>query len=179
VLAAFFISPCLAQERLQLCAACHGLDGNSTTYGVPSIAGQPKTFIEIQLILFREGLRESDQMSPVTKALPDRAVSQLAEHFNGQAVVSAVAGPLNPGLEQQARELIARKHCGSCHLPDFSGQAQIPRLAGQREEYLADELRAYRANKRVGSDTSMNEAMYGVSDADITALAHFLSRSGR
>ena len=57
LLTAFFISYAEGQERLQLCAACHGADGNSTTVGVPSIAGQPKLFIETQLVLIREEIR--------------------------------------------------------------------------------------------------------------------------
>ncbi len=35
---------------------------------------------------------------------------------------------------------------------------------------------AYRDNQRSGGDTIMAAALYGVSDADIKALAHFLSR---
>ena len=57
------------------------------------------------------------------------------------------------------------------------GQNQIPRLAGQREAYLEAEMRAYRDGKRTGGDTIMAATLYGVSDADIKALAHFLSRS--
>jgi cytochrome c553 len=50
----------------------------------------------------------------------------------------------------------------------------MPRLAGQREDYLLDELKAYRDNKR--PDTTMSAAIYGVAEADLRALAHFLSR---
>jgi cytochrome c553 len=35
---------------------------------------------------------------------------------------------------------------------------------------------AYRDGRRSGADASMAAALYGVSDADIRALAHFLSR---
>jgi cytochrome c553 len=66
--------------------------------------------------------------------------------------------------------------CGTCHAPDFRGHNQVPRLAGQREEYLASEMRAYRDDQRKGGDTIMAAALYGVSDADIRAIAHFLSR---
>jgi cytochrome c553 len=33
----------------------------------------------------------------------------------------------------------------------------------------------YRDNRRVGTDTQMNAVMYGLPDADIAALAHYLS----
>jgi cytochrome c553 len=45
----------------------------------------------------------------------------------------------------------------------------------QRIDYLIEALKAYRDNRRIGSDTSMNEVMYGVSDGDAVALAHFLA----
>jgi cytochrome c553 len=177
LLAALFISTSESQERLQLCAACHGPDGNSTTAGVPSIAGQPKLFLENQLILFREELRKSEQMLPVVKGMKDAEIVKLAEHFSRLPARSMEAGAFDKALVQKGRALAGKLHCGSCHVSDFRGQNQIPRLAGQREEYLDAEMRAYRDGKRSGGDTIMAAALYGVSDADIRALAHFLSRS--
>jgi len=67
-------------------------------------------------------------------------------------------------------------HCGQCHLADFRGRAQMPRLAGQREDYLVDTMKSYRDGKRTGADTTMSEVLYGLKDADIVALGHFLAR---
>jgi cytochrome c553 len=61
-------------------------------------------------------------------------------------------------------------------LKDFRGQQQIPRLAGQREEYLLSTMIAFRDNPPPGSDTQMSAVLYDVSDADIAAMAYFLSR---
>jgi cytochrome c553 len=66
-------------------------------------------------------------------------------------------------------------NCGVCHLPAYQGRNQIPRIAAQREEYLVHALTDYRDNRRVGTDTQMNAVMYGLPDADIAALAHYLS----
>ena len=177
VLTAFFVSAVCAQERLQLCAACHGEDGNSTNPQVPSIAGQPKLFIENQLILFREELRRSEQMLPVVKGLKDAEVIKLAEHFSKRPAKVMETSPVEKALAQRGSARAKELRCGICHLADFSGQNQIPRLAGQRESYLEAEMRAYRDGKRSGGDTIMAATLYGVSDADIKALAHFLSRS--
>lgn len=175
-LTAFFISTVFAQERLQLCAACHGVDGNSSTAGVPSIAGQPKLFIENQLVLFREGMRESDQMLAAMKGLKDPEIIKLAEHFSKLPAKPAATASQDKDLNEKGRALAKKLRCGICHLSDFRGQNQIPRLAGQREEYLLAEMKAYRDNKRKGGDTIMAATLYGVSDADIAALAHFLAR---
>jgi cytochrome c553 len=177
LLTALFISGASAQDRLQLCAACHGPDGNSVNPQVPSIAGQPKLFIENQLILFREELRKSDQMLPVVKGMKDPEIIKLAEHFSKLPAKVMESGAPDKAMAQRGAEAAKKLRCNVCHLSDFSGQNQIPRLAGQREAYLDAEMRAYRDGKRSGGDTIMAAALYGVSDADITALAHYLSRS--
>jgi cytochrome c553 len=177
LLTALFISASWAQERVGLCAACHGEDGNSDNPQIPSIAGQPKLFLENQLILFREELRKSDQMLPVVKGLKDPEIIKLAEHFSKLPAKGMEAGGADAKLMRLGAEKAKALRCGVCHLSDFSGQNQIPRLAGQREAYLEAEMRAYRDNKRSGGDTIMAAALYGVSDADIRALAHYLSRS--
>jgi len=58
----------------------------------------------------------------------------------------------------------------------FSRPEADPRLAGQREDYLYESMRAYRDNRRTGADTIMAAALYGVSDTDIQALAHYRAR---
>jgi cytochrome c553 len=177
VLTALFVFPAWSQERLQLCAACHGPDGNSTNPQIPSIAGQPKLFIENQLILFREELRKSEQMAPAVKGLKDAEVVKLAEHFSKLPAKGMESGQPDQKLMKLGTEKAKALRCGICHLSDYRGQNQIPRLAGQREAYLEAEMRAYRDGKRTGGDTIMAAALYGVSDADIKALAHYLSRS--
>jgi len=173
LLTALFSLPCFSQ-RIPACEACHGPGGNSTTALIPSIAGQPKLFMENQLVLFREGIRKSPVMNPQMQGIADREIQQLAEHFSKQAVKLVSAGSADPALMKKGSELAKKLRCGICHLSDFSGQKQMPRLAGQREEYLTAEMLAYRANQR--PDTTMSAALYGVGDADIKALAHFLSR---
>jgi cytochrome c553 len=158
------------------CAACHGADGNSATPGIPSIAGQPKIFIENQLILFREGLRVSPQMQPAVQGLTDKEIVQLAMRYAALPARPAAADAPDPAQAKQAQALAQKLHCGSCHLPDFRGREQMPRLAGQREEYLVESMLAYRDNRRSGGDTIMASTLYGVPDADILTLAHYLAR---
>lgn len=174
MLAALFSSIVFSQET---CLACHGPDGNSVTAGIPSIAGQPKLFLETQLVLIREELRPAPQMLPLVKGMKDAEITRLAEHFSRLPAKSVATGPADPGLMKQGAARARALRCGVCHTADFGGQNQIPRLAGQREEYLVSEMLAYRDGQRKGGDTIMAAALYGVSDADIRALAHMLSRS--
>jgi len=175
LLVALFLSPCLAQEKIRACGACHGPDGNSTTPGIPSIAGQPKLFMENQLVLFREGIRKSPVMVPQMQGVSDQEIIQMAEHFSRAPARSVASGVTDKKLAAQGRALAGKLRCGECHLRDFGGQKQMPRLAGQREDYLEAEMRAYRANQR--PDTTMSGVLYGVKDEEIKALAYFLART--
>lgn len=173
LLTALFSTFCFSQGT-QTCEACHGAGGNSVTPGTPSIAGQPKLFMENQLVLFREGIRKSPVMTPLMAGIADKEIQQLAEHFSKQAA-KPESSAVDKKLFAQGQSLARKLRCGVCHLSDFSGQKQMPRLAGQREDYLQSEMLAYRAGQR--PDTTMTAALYGVKDDEIKALAHFLSRT--
>ena len=69
--------------------------------------------------------------------------------------------------------------CGTCHLPDYSGQGQVPRLAGQHEEYLVVTMKMYRDNPQPGRDTAMSAVLRGLQDADLANLAHHFAHFGR
>jgi cytochrome c553 len=73
-------------------------------------------------------------------------------------------------------ERTTQHRCNFCHNEEFSGEKNVPRLAGQREDYLVKALREYKSNTRRGYDASMADVMYPVTDADILDLAHFLAR---
>jgi cytochrome c553 len=177
LLAALFVSGAtLAQDRIALCTSCHGADGNSQTPGIPSIAGQPRVYLENQLIILREGLRVLPQMQQAVEGLSDKEIVKIAQYFARLPMRAAATDAPNPAKVQRATALAKQLHCGSCHLPDFRGREQMPRLAGQREEYLLESMLAYRDDRRKGGDTIMAAALYGVSDEDIRALAHYLAR---
>ncbi len=162
-------------EQLEACATCHGKTGNSELEKIPSLAGQPELFIVNQLILFREGLRKSEQMSPFAKGLDDKEIIALAAHISKFPPKSA-ATPADPALDARGAALSKAMRCGVCHLPNYAGREQIPRIAGQREDFLVHSLKEFRDQPRAGADTNMAAAVYGISDADILALAHYLAR---
>ena len=160
------------------CMACHGPQGNSTISAMPSIAGQPKVFIENQLVLIREGLRDVPAMKAVMGSLNDEEIVALARYFSAQEALP------RPGEVQAARfaagaQVSRRALCGTCHLPSYAGQNQVPRLAGQDEAYLALTMRMYRDKPAPGRDTAMSAALYGLSDGDLESLAHYLARQGK
>jgi len=177
LLAALFISVAQAQKGGDpgACAACHGADGNSAIAGTPSIAGQPKIFLENYLVMTREGVRGSAAMQGLFKGVPDRDIVALAVHFS-KLKAKASEEKADPKLFNRGKDIAAKNRCASCHEKAFQGREQMPRLAGQREEFLAEVMLQYRQNKRPGGDTMMNAALHGIPEADFKALAHYFSR---
>jgi cytochrome c553 len=159
-------------ERAKPCAACHGEDGNSRMPNIPSLAGQPEFFIINQLFLMREGVRKVEAMAALVKELKDDDLQALAKHYAAQPPKPS-GEPIDPALVQRGTELAATRRCGSCHQPALNGADQIPRIAKQRVDYLITALKELRDGKRPGADTLMSQAVAGLGDADLAALAHF------
>ncbi len=141
----------------------------------PSLAGQPETFLVSQMILFREGLRVVPTMAAVFSKTSEQDLIDLAAYFNKQALKPEPRAR-DTALYDKGAALSKRGSCGGCHKPDYRGHDQIPRLAGQKEDYLAATMIAYRDSKRSGTDTTMTGILYGIGDAEIQALAHYFAQ---
>jgi cytochrome c553 len=120
----------------------------------------------------REGVRKIEAMEPFVKDLKDSDLQDLAAHFT-KLEPKRSDEKTDPALVARGKELSERMRCNACHLPDLSGQEQMPRLAKQRVDYLIHSLKEFRDNKRSGADTQMSAAIFGATDADIAALAHY------
>lgn len=164
-------------ELAASCGQCHGANGRSQMENIPSLAGQPADFITIQMILLREGLRNAPAMAPFAAGLPDRDIEDIAAWF-----ASLPPGPpedrrpRDAALFAAGQALSGPRHCATCHVSDYGGRNQIPRVAAQREEYLLHAMTQYRDGNRAGPDTQMNSAVMGLSNADLAALAHYLAQ---
>jgi cytochrome c553 len=175
-LAALPIGAATIEERLVPCLACHGEQGQSVIPEVPSLGAQPALYILIQLYMFRERMRVVGPMHEMTQGLSDDQMRHMADAISKLPPPFPAAEPLDPMQLERARALIQEHRCNFCHNQDFSGEQNVPRLAGQREDYLVKALREYKSNARRGYDASMADVLYAVTDADILDLAHFLSR---
>ncbi len=161
-------------ERIELCGTCHGRDGNSPNPKIPSLAGQPEYFILNQLVLMREGVRPIEQMSSFVKFLKDEEIVALAQHF---AALPAKRSDekIDPALAARGETLAQQRRCASCHLPSYAGTEQMPRLAKQRIDYLSYAMKALRDNERKGADSLMSASIFGATDDDLLALAHYVA----
>ena len=70
------------------------------------------------------------------------------------------------------------KGCMACHGADAKTPTtpMYPKIAGQSKEYLTAQMKDIKSGKRNNGQTAvMKPIMAGVSDAEITALAEYLS----
>lgn len=162
------------RAKAEVCVACHGPSGNATLPGVPSLAAQPAMHTFLQLVQFRAKRRADPQMAPFAEKLSDRDMQDLAAYFAAQRhmLPTFVA---DAAKAAQGRKLAEVHHCGSCHMPDMSGQNQMPRLAGQDFQYLVKQLRGLKDGSRRDIDGTMASAAQALSEQDIDSLAHYLA----
>jgi cytochrome c553 len=175
ILAAPFCYAQTAFPRQALCVSCHGAQGKSDIQGVPSLAGQPKLFIENQLVLMREGVREVPAMKGMLDGLTDDEAIAIAKYYSALPLIGIPADK-DPQLFAQGEKLAQGMRCGICHLPNYVGRDQIPRLAGQRDDFLLHSLLQFRNGQAIGRDSNMAAAVIGVSDVDLAALSYYFAR---
>jgi cytochrome c553 len=162
------------RAKAQVCAACHGADGNSIAPNFPSLAGQTWRYLYIQLKDYNEGRRTDPVMSPMAKPLSRQDMIDIANYFAAQ--------PLKPSTfkADDAKVKLGKAKadetlCTMCHLGGFAGQNEIPRVAGQQYDYIVQQLRNFKTRTRNNDAGSMTSVAQTLSDADIENLGHYLT----
>jgi cytochrome c553 len=132
--------------------------------------------MEIQLYLYRERMNRSDIMNQAMTGVRNEELGVLAERLARLPPPIAANETVDAARMERGRALARQHHCNVCHNADLSGQANVPRIAGQREDYLLKVLRGYKNGARPGYDASMAEALQPVKEEDIPDLAYFAAR---
>ncbi|WP_375411552.1 c-type cytochrome [uncultured Bradyrhizobium sp.] len=164
------------EERVAPCLACHGEKGQSETENTPSLGAQQAPYALIQLFMFREKLRVFEPMNEMAKPLTDDDLRTFSDFLAKLPKPALSADPGDPARMARAQALAQQHRCNTCHNADFSGKDNVPRIANQREDYLAKTLGEYKDNRRHGYDGSMADVMAPVTAAQIADLAYFLAR---
>jgi len=166
----------------QVCAACHGVDGNSLLPANPSIAGQHADYLYKQLVEFKSGARANAIMTAIAANLSPDDMHNLAAYYSSQA--ARRTGATDKEAVEQGGRLYRGGNasngtaaCAGCHSPDGAGiPAQFPRLANQHPEYVIAQLKAFRAGERANDPNQMMRSTAAkLSDKEIAALAQYVS----
>ena len=163
-------------DKLEVCLACHSAEGQSQTENVPSLGAQVTNYTLIQLFMFREKLRTFEPMNEMAKALTDDDLRSFSDFIAKMPKPAAPADAGDPARLQRGKALVQQHRCDTCHNPDLSGKENVPRIANQREDYLAKTLAEYKDNSRHGYDGTMADVMGSVTKEQIADLAYYIAR---
>lgn len=170
------------KAKSQVCAACHGVDGNSPTNPTwPKLAGQHEKYTYKQLKDFHSGERKDIQMTGFAATLRDEDMSDIAAYYATQKIQLGFASSSLLDLGQKiyragnaSKELAA---CIACHGPNGAGNplALYPSLSGQHAEYTEIQLLNFRDNKRTND---INRVMRIISEKmtieEIKAVSNYI-----
>jgi len=186
--------PARGETLVTACAACHGEMGNSAVSTFPKIAGLGEKYLLKQLKDIKSKLREIPEMAGQLDASSDQDLQDMAAYYAAQTLQLSGSVEkqvqLNSGQKVDSLELGAKVFragnletgvpaCSGCHSPRGLGNAPAgyPRLSGQHADYIAKQLRDFRAGNRVndGESMAMRGAAQHMSDAEIDAVANFIA----
>jgi cytochrome c553 len=171
-------------DKVAMCAACHGSDGNSPAPTFPKIAGLGEKYLLKQLRDVQAWDLEKDaakkprtgrtilEMTGMLAGFSDQDLQDIAAFYASQSIQLSGAKEItvltNAGIEVDALELGERVFrsgnlangipaCTGCHAPDAHGNAPAgyPRLSGQYAEYIEKQLLAFRSGKRINDGEPM------------------------
>ena len=162
-----------------VCAACHGIDGNSADPGYPKLAGMDQEYLMRQLKAFAAGKRRDDTMSAIIASIDPADFPTLAAYYGK---LKPVPGKVqDAALAAQGKTLYDDGNsdsgvpaCAGCHQPDGRGNARFPRLAGQHQAYLLKQLADYRSGRRA-TDPLMTAVGKRLTAEEARALAEYIA----
>jgi cytochrome c553 len=162
------------RKLAETCAACHGPDGNSPNPAYPILAGQSWRYIYIELKDFNEGRRSDPVMSPMAASLTRDQMIALGNFFAAQKP-KPIAFQADDARVAAGKKISDAVLCPMCHLGGFSGQNEIPRVAGQHPEYIRKQLHDFKERKRTNDGGNMTSVAATLSDDDIENLAQYIA----
>lgn len=172
----------------QVCAACHGADGNSAADTYPKLAGQHAEYLVKQLKDFKvqagatQAARSNPIMAGMAGGLSDQQIVDVAAYFASQTPKPGYAH--NQATVAQGQKIyrggIAEKGvpaCAGCHGPAGQGiPVQFPRLSGQWAGYTANQLTAFTQGPGARNNSEPMHAIASrLSDSEIKAVADYIS----
>jgi cytochrome c553 len=179
--------PEAGRKKAEVCAACHGQDGNSPNPIWPKIAGQSERYFISQLKAFQQGAAgprqgaNAAQMYPMVAALREQDMADLAAYFSRQKATLGVAddelAKKGAAIYQGGNADFGSAACIGCHGPSGKGNpaAGFPALAGQHAAYTYNQLKAFHDGTRSGDPNGMMRNMVRkMSDVEMQAVAEYI-----
>lgn len=154
------------------CDLCHNTELHDGT--APLLQAQPAPYLVLQLQAFKDRRRVGGAMTTNVSSMSTEDMRDIADYFAAQKPLRTPFRP-DPAKVTVGREKANELGCASCHQSDFSGQGDVPRLAGQWHDYLSAQLKNFRSGKRSHGNAAAADMVRNPSAEDSDVLAHFLA----
>ncbi len=162
------------EEKAALCGACHGLNGVPGDPATPIIWGQNAGYLYLQFRDFQKGARKDDRMTPIAQGLVKEDALALAEYFAAKPWPNTGAPAASKADTEIAIATNKSIVCTSCHLEEFQGDSSVPRLAGQKRDYLFKTIIDFR-NRTRANNPGMSDLMNTATPEQLAAMANYLA----
>jgi len=170
-------------EKITVCLACHGQDGNmSQLDNVPMIGGQNESYLLKQMMDIKSGDRVAPLMNGMLNNLDEQDMADVAAYYASQPAPQGAADPeivdLGESLYRAGIAEVGVAACTACHSPNGEGlpSAGYPALSGQDAAYTEMQLRAFRDGVRQNDDAEIMRSIAArMNDAEIAAVASYVS----
>jgi len=176
--------PAAGQAKSAICAACHGMDGNSMVPTWPKLAGQHEKYLVRQVTLIKAGARMVPEMAGIVPGLSDQDIEDISAFFASQANNGGVADEskieVGERIYRAGNAESGVPACMACHGPAGEGNplAGYPALAGQHSVYTSKMLTQFRAGENWGEKDAPSQIMNGsaaeLTDEEIEAVASYI-----
>jgi cytochrome c553 len=168
------------KEAFRGCRGCHKADAGGIIDGTyPRLAGQHRSVIIKQVTEVRAGVRVNPKMDPFAgdHAVSQQEIADIATYLSAlETTRENGKGP--DDLSAKGRALFIRHRCNKCHgdVGEGDDAKAYPVVAAQHYGYLLREMRHIREGTRGNSHPDMVRAIRRLSQADLEAVADYLSR---
>jgi cytochrome c553 len=156
------------ESKEQVCASCHGQNGQPANANTPVIWGQQSNYLYKELHDYHSGDRDNAIMKSIVQPFSLEDLRKVANDFAGKTWPAGQGG----GAAASPPEGIAM--CKACHGQNFEGGAPAPRLAGLSYEYLIGAMNGFAHGQRTNNG-DMPKFMKDLTDSQRDAIAHYLS----
>lgn len=170
------------KNKVMMCAACHGADGNSMVPNFPKIAGQGEAYLVKQLIDIRDGARNVPEMIPFVMGVSDEDFADMAAFYASQKAGQGIAKEefvkLGERIYRGGIEEKGIPACLACHGPTGAGieLAKYPHLAGQHTAYTQKQLTDFSMGDRTndGEARIMRDIAERMHTKEIEAVSSYI-----
>jgi cytochrome c553 len=164
------------------CETCHGAAGDAPIPGMmaPKLAGLDARYIVKQLHDFKYGRRTFDAMNSLAKDLSEADIQADADYFARQIrtpdeVTDKVLAEKGEAIIKHGIRDQTVPACANCHNDGATGTFRYPRLAGQKPDYVINQLTNFKSGARHNDFGYMSRVAMRLTDDEIKAVSEYIS----